>query len=180
MHIPPDRWLREQGHIRDQTEKLLKCSAMARAGKLNATNLQANHCMRVPPDSAPDEAEYLLHTLTGPNWYEAHFSLVSNYFTGDEKPSVSHQQEADVARSFGDLPMVVLNRDTGFDVPWWRTAAEKQLAKRQWQEAGRKLAERSTRGRWEIVKGSEHFIHDSHPDVVVNAVAEVVYAVRYK
>ncbi|GIL38833.1 alpha/beta hydrolase [Roseiterribacter gracilis] len=180
MGLSRERLIREQGYVRNAEGNMLRCAALARAHKLTAANLPGLGCYTsVPDEAAPEEHEYILHAITGPEWYEAELSQSLNYFTSNEKLSISHQQEADVARSFGDLPVVVLTSE-GLGSNKWRSPEEKQRSWRNWHIGNRKLAERSTRGRWEIVKGSQHFIQNSHPDAVIKAITEVVNAVRYK
>jgi pimeloyl-ACP methyl ester carboxylesterase len=173
----PERRVVEHANNRRGEGYLVRCAALARAGRLTPDNLAQNRCVAVPPDSTPEEARYVLHAITGPHWYEAELSQSVNYFTGDDEPSVSHQQEMDARRSFGEMPMVVLSRGRLEGAPW-RTVAENRLAQQHWRDGHKRLAARSARSRWSIVPDAGHFIQKDKPEVVIEAVREVVEAVR--
>jgi pimeloyl-ACP methyl ester carboxylesterase len=157
---------------------LVRCAELARTGKLRADNLAENRCFPLPADASTDgERRYALNAITRPHWYEAEHSQSVNYFTGDERLSVSHQQARDVARPFGDLPVVVLSRGRVEGAPW-RTADENAAALQRWRAGHAALAARSSRGRFTIVPGSGHFIQKDAPEAVIDAIREVVMAVR--
>jgi len=170
---------REQANIRRGEGDLVNCAALARAGKLTEANLASNRCVPLPQDSTPQEARYILRALTGPHWYEAEASQSVNYFTADDGPSVSHRQETEASHAFGDMPMIVLS-DEIFPRDAWRSDAENREYQAHWLAGHQKLAARSTRGRWAIAPGSNHFIQKSNPQAVIDAIREVVQAVRAK
>jgi pimeloyl-ACP methyl ester carboxylesterase len=173
-----DRALMEQGNIRRGEGDLVRCAELARRGRLTRQNLAQNRCFALPADAQGGEAaRYALHAITGPHWYEAEHSQSVNYFSANEELSVSHQQERDAARTFGDMPLVVLSRDIWVDAPW-RTSAEAAAYRDRWRAGHAALAARSSRGRFMIVPGSDHFIQKDHPDAVVRAILEVVDAAR--
>ena len=72
--------------------------------------------------------------------------------------------EVPVDQDFGSLPLVVISGETNSDAA--------QLARQA------RLAARSTRGRHIVAEGSGHWIPLDRPDVVVDAVREVVDAAR--
>ena len=173
----PGRPILDQVNNRRGEGYLVRCAALGRAGKLTAANLAENRCITLPPNSTPEEARYILHAITGPYWHEAEHSQSVNYFTGDDEPSVSHAQEMAATRAFGDIPMVVLSRSE-FPGQSWRTDAENQRARDKWLAGAQGLAARSTRGRWSIVPGSDHFIQRSQPEAVIQAISQVVSMAR--
>lgn len=151
---------------------LVRCGALARAGKLTSDNLAANRCFALPPDATTTEARrYALNAITGPHWYEAEHSQSVNYFTSDSRLSVSHQQARDAVRPLGALPLIVLSRDT-LEGAVWRTAAENQEGLVRWRAGHADLAARLTRGRMDIVQGAGHFIQKDQPEAVIAASAK--------
>ena len=117
--------------------------------------------------------------MTRPSWYLAAQSQSTNYASGDAALSVSQQQEPDAARSFGDLPLIVLSDDR-LATDAWRTPAETAIAAQHWREGHAALARRSSRGRMQVVPGSEHFIQRTNPEAVIAAIEDVLSAARAK
>jgi pimeloyl-ACP methyl ester carboxylesterase len=173
-----ERWDRDQSNIRRGEGQLLRCADLARSHQLTPVNLGENHCTELSEDAVtPVEQAYALHAITGPNWYEAEHSQSGNYFIADHDLSVSHRQEQQAARSFGDMPVVVLSSD----LPnWssWRTDAENTAFHTRWRAGHAALAARSTRGRLTVAAGSGHFIQKDRPEVVIAAIEEVIATVR--
>jgi hypothetical protein len=56
--------------------------------------------------------------------------------------------------------------------------ADVQELVRRLQESHRRLAAQSTRGTWQLVRGSGHVIAEDRPDVVVEAVEGVLRQLR--
>ncbi|WP_309604653.1 alpha/beta hydrolase [Phenylobacterium sp.] len=170
--------LADQANTRLGEGYLLRCAELARLGKLTTANLSENRCFPLPDDaSGADERRYALHAIIGPNWYVAEHSQSVNYFTADERLSVSQQQARDVARPLADLPLIVLSREH-FDGAPWRSTDENQAAFARWRAGHVALAARSSRGRLVVVPGSGHFIQKDRPDAVIDAVREVLATVR--
>jgi pimeloyl-ACP methyl ester carboxylesterase len=168
----------DQANNRRGEGYLVRCAELARTGKLRADNLAENRCFSLPTDASTDgERRYALNAITRPHWYAAEHSQSVNYFTSDERLSVSHQQAQDVARSFGDLPLVVLSRGRVEGAPW-RTADENGAALERWRAGHAALTARSSRGRLEIVDGSGHFIQKDRPEVVIEAIRQVINFAR--
>jgi pimeloyl-ACP methyl ester carboxylesterase len=174
MHLTPER---EQAYIRRGEGYLVACAALAREGRLTQANLAENRCFPLPRNSTPQEVPYILHAIVRPYWYEAEESQSVNYFSGDDGPSVSHRQETEASHAFGDMPMVVLSADH-FEGDDWQTEAEKQASGKHWRAGHQKLATRSSRGRWTIVPNSDHYIQKTQPRAVIDAIDDVVRAVR--
>jgi pimeloyl-ACP methyl ester carboxylesterase len=176
----PDARIRQQADMRRGEANLLRCSELARTGKLTDANLAASRCYAVPASvTTPAERRYALNAVTRPYWYLAEQSQSTNYASGDAALSVSQQQERDAARSFGDLPLIVLS-DERFATDPWRTPAETAIAAQDWREGHAALARRSSRGRMEVVQGAGHFIQRDRPEAVISAIQEVLIAARSK
>ncbi len=74
--------------------------------------------------------------------------------------------------SLGGLPLTVITRGTNDPPPWPRGAEA------VWQELQAELALLSERGMHLHAESSDHFVHRSHPDLVVRAIADLVDQVR--
>jgi pimeloyl-ACP methyl ester carboxylesterase len=177
---PADAEVRRQADMRRGEAYLLRCAELARTERLTETNLAANHCFAVPANATtPAERRYALNAVLRPYWYLAEQSQSTNYASGDAALGVSQQQERDAARSFGDLPLIVLSDDQLATDPW-RTPAETATAQQHWREGHAALARRSSRGRMEVVQGAGHFIQRDRPEAVIAAIQEVLSAARSK
>jgi pimeloyl-ACP methyl ester carboxylesterase len=173
-----ERWEHDQANFRRGEGQLLRCADLARAHQLTAGNLAENHCYEMPANAVtPAERAYALHAITGPDWYEAEHNQSVNYFSADQGLSVSQEQERRAARSFGDMPLVVLSR-TLANGDSWRTAAENAAFDARWRAGHAALAARSRHGRLTVVEGAGHFIQNDRPEVVISAIQEVVEAAR--
>lgn len=173
-----ERWDHDQSNIRHGEGELLRCADLARSRQLTPANLGESHCTGLPKDAVtPVEQAYALHAITGPHWYEAEHSQSVNYFGADRDLSVSHRQEQRVARSFGDMPLVVLSSSLQ-NSESWRTDAENAAFQARWRAGHAALATRSTQGRLTVPPGSGHFIQKDRPEAVIAAIEEVVATVR--
>ncbi|GIL38834.1 alpha/beta fold hydrolase [Roseiterribacter gracilis] len=180
LHMKGERKLRDQGINRRFEGEPLRCAVLARAGKLTEESLPSYpKCMQVPAGVTPEEKQYVLHAITGPNWYVYEHLQAAHYFASDDGPSIDGQQELDTRRSYGDLPMIVLTSDQPEDTPH-RTKEENEAGKKSRVDAHKAFAARSTRGQWIFIPGSDHFIQKSNPDVVIKVITDVVYVVRDK
>lgn len=74
--------------------------------------------------------------------------------------------ELQAAPSLGDKPLIVLAAD------------ETMKTNPRWPEYQHRQAAMSTNGRLIVVEGSGHYIQMDHPDVVINAIQDVVEQVR--
>lgn len=175
--LTPERRQVEQANIRQGEGRLLHCAALARAGRLTAANAAENGCIPVPANSTPDEAHYVVHAITRPHWHETEHSQSVNFFATGEGPSVSGRQEIEASHEFGDMPMAVLSAGKDQDRAWM-TPDENRAGAEHWRAGHRKLASRSTRGRWSVVPGAGHFIQRDKPDAVIAAIRQVVGDVR--
>jgi pimeloyl-ACP methyl ester carboxylesterase len=95
------------------------------------------------------------------------------------------EQELDRAPPLrSDVPIVVLTaeRSDGLLPPaverWLTRRGAVDLAVEARARAQERLARRSTRGSWAIVRGSDHLIAGSRPDAIVDAVREMLQQVR--
>jgi pimeloyl-ACP methyl ester carboxylesterase len=84
--------------------------------------------------------------------------------------------QAEAIGSFGDLPLVVIAATR--PNPLFGEPAE--AYQRFWIEQSEKVAEKSSRGRFVRAEGSGHHIHLDAPQIVLDAVREMLKALRRK
>ena len=90
----------------------------------------------------------------------------------------SQREVRDQERSLGDLPLVVLTATThGEDQMPAALRASLERFEPAWRNAHERIAALSTRGHYELVL-SGHYIQFDHPDVVIDAVDEVLTELR--
>jgi pimeloyl-ACP methyl ester carboxylesterase len=168
-----------QAYNRRGEGHMVRCAEFARKRELTVSNLDQNFCYGLPKDlKNTAERQYALHAVTRPDWYEAEESQSVNYFSGDEELSVSQQQERDARRTFGDMPVVVLSRETWNPLPWPAPSADTQACKDEWRSGQAAIAARSARGSFQVVPRSGHFIQADRPEVVIDAVRKVIAMAR--
>jgi pimeloyl-ACP methyl ester carboxylesterase len=88
-------------------------------------------------------------------------------------------QETAAAGDLGDLPLVVISRDTDKRNPDFPPDLDKARNK-VWAEMQEELNHLSTQGTLVIAKGSGHAIQNDRPDIVIQAVHNVVDQARQK
>lgn len=85
-------------------------------------------------------------------------------------------------RTLGDRPLVVLTATKPYPDMMMRatglTRAEADQLQAVWKDLQAEEASWSTRSRHELVPDSGHFIQDERPDLVIEAVRDVVGVVR--
>jgi pimeloyl-ACP methyl ester carboxylesterase len=79
--------------------------------------------------------------------------------------------------SLGDLPLMVLSHGQPMAMPGL-TDAVNQANEQLWQQLRAELAALSTRGRLVVAEGSGHYLQLERPELVIDAIAEVVTAAR--
>jgi pimeloyl-ACP methyl ester carboxylesterase len=168
--------LAEQRIEQGKGRKLMReCADLARAGKLKA-GLGSCPCITTPKDQ-PELANYVADYCSGPKQYEGMLAEEAE-LTGllGEPTSTSNEQEAAVARSFGDMPLTVLTNASGWS--YTRSADLNARLTMVWRAGHVGLAARSKRGKVIVVPKSGHTIQGDQPVAVIEAVREVVDAVR--
>ena len=98
---------------------------------------------------------------------EAYYDEVSSF-------GVSFSQAA-IGNDFGDMPLWVL---TGTDKGQGREPEEAKRFIDEWVEMQREMAGFSTNSHHVIVEDSAHYIHNDHPEIVLQAIQAVVGEVR--
>lgn len=136
---------------------------LAATGYLRWTTLGAS---RGADGSVPPVQALLPHSVAG--------------FTREASMLETIADQAREVTSLGERPLVVLTagsppRDVPPGVP---PAAVERMQREIWPALQREAAALSTRGEFRLVEDAGHYIHHDRPDVVVEAVREVVSAVR--
>jgi pimeloyl-ACP methyl ester carboxylesterase len=151
------------------------CAASAQAGKLNNSLGQCS-CADSPKDQ-PQLAGYIAEYCNGPKPYdgmlEEEAALIGK--VGDMS-SISNDQETAAARSFGSMPLIVLTNGKG-----WSYTDNADLNRRLtmvWRAGHVSLAGRSLQGKVVVVPNSGHSIEEERPDMVIDAIHQVIDAAR--
>jgi len=72
--------------------------------------------------------------------------------------------------SFGDLPLIVI----GSGIPNPAFGPDAEAFQKFWIEQNQELATKSTDGRFVLAQESSHYIQEDAPDVVLDAIREMV------
>ena len=165
----------EEGNINGGYAHLDGCANLAGAGKL--TEQDRHDCFRLDPTLSATDARYVLSMFTRPSWYKAEVSQSRAFFPAAEADSVDALEEQRAARSWGDLPTIVLTagivgRDDG------QSDAVYNDFVARWKAGHDALAARSTAGESILVPSAHHFIQLEAPQVVIDAIRRVVAEVR--
>jgi len=76
--------------------------------------------------------------------------------------------------SFGDIPLVVI----GSGKPNPAFGADAEAFQQFWIEQNRELATKSTNGTFVLAQESSHYLHENVPDMVLDAIRQMVERVR--
>jgi pimeloyl-ACP methyl ester carboxylesterase len=128
-------------------------------------------CAPPPPFDLPDALKGTGVGVPGPSYFA---TVVSE---GDAFEKFDSQETVAAKRSLGAIPLIVL---TGADTTKTPGAPpqEVEAAAKAWSHLHDDIATLSTRGVNRQVEGSGHYIQMQKPQVVIDAVAEVVAAAR--
>jgi pimeloyl-ACP methyl ester carboxylesterase len=129
----------------------------------------AARCARQAPATFPSDLAAAYAEGHGLQYFQTFLSEMESFLT------VASQQVGAERRPLGAMPFVVLTRgELSSDLPADQAAIEWKL----WNQMHDDLAKLSTAASNRVVKGANHFIHVDKPDVVVDAVTEVVASAR--
>ncbi len=136
----------------------------------------------------PDEAKGLVLVDTPhPNRIAAERKLLSpeqmrryiDSFTGNNEGMTFEEREksgeqVSAAPSLPDIPLIVLHSGTFTRPTGWPVRALEQ----SFIEGQKDLASRTPQGKRVVVEGSGHYIQHDHPELVIEAISEVVERAR--
>jgi pimeloyl-ACP methyl ester carboxylesterase len=127
------------------------------------------------PAGYPDAMSHALGQLDlEPSRWSAKASLLASF-------TANLTGMAHANRRWGSIPVVVLSATQLEELPPDIPEAARREAPRQfrtWQTEHRRLARFSTRGLHRFVPGAGHYIHRQRPEVVIQAIQEVVIQQR--
>ncbi|HEY3949248.1 alpha/beta hydrolase [Phenylobacterium sp.] len=141
-------------------------------------------CGLIPTSGLPPAAQaWMKAQARGPAYFQAMLGELDAFQGADaaDTRELTGAREALAAKAkgrppLGDTPLVVLTA-TSHPAPGM-TAEEGVAMERLWNAMHDQIAALSARGSNRIVPGATHYIHDVRPQLVVDAVAEVVAAAR--
>ncbi len=160
------------------------CVMGLRAGDVGYGKPDPNGCTKIPRSpTLPLEVRAALDRVqidAGPRvlaaWYETQISyLTSSFSEEDAKATIN------LNRNYGSMPLVVLTAgEDGTPPPDLPDSIKAELPKQaaEWRRSHRALAALSARGANRIVPDSSHYIHQIKPQVVINAIDEVIDTAR--
>ncbi len=106
--------------------------------------------------------------------------MIESYLSEvDAMPGASTAELAKSRRTWGDMPLIVLTRgDYDKDMPPDFTAEDRAGMKSVWVTMHNEMTALSSAGQHRTVQGAGHFIQRDKPQAVIDAVNDVVAAVR--
>jgi pimeloyl-ACP methyl ester carboxylesterase len=143
------------------------------------TDLTPTHnpadCLEDPPGPDPAFHDEINRRWAKAKYIAANISEIRSMLADANGDSVDSRQAGPRQGDFGALPLIVLvsfpAKPPGAPEDWDKGTAIKH-------DLNRQLAARSTRGQFQLVRNSRHYIQNDAPQVVVDAVRTVVNAAR--
>jgi pimeloyl-ACP methyl ester carboxylesterase len=144
----------------------LLIKALTPFGVARVVNTLAAPAPNLPPDMKTERAAIYSHTR-------------SMYAAADEMSAipVSAQQLRAAPMQMGDKPLLVLTRGMKESSPF-SSPEEADRMEQAWRELQADLASRSSNGKQIIAERSGHFIQFYQPELVIDAIHQVVAAAR--
>lgn len=109
---------------------------------------------------------------------DAEAQAQANYLeaTASEHAALIAESASQIAaiESFGDLPLIVI----GSGKPNPAFGADAEAFQQFWIEQSRELADKSTDGTFVLVQESTHYLHKDAPDIVLDAIHQMVEQMR--
>lgn len=161
---------------------LEKCTAALRSGAVHPGGPDPDGCLRPAdwPPSWPAEFRAALNKsfvgATPETTAAALSTIASNMKSGDEDAKIVINPK----RNYGNMPLVVLTADQFRAPPDYSDTAKAEIPAftAEWRRGHDAYAALSTRGVNRIVPGTTHDMPDEAPQVVINAIDEVVREAR--
>jgi pimeloyl-ACP methyl ester carboxylesterase len=155
---------------------LKKCAAALRAGTVRHGGPDPDRCMQPPwPPNYPPELRAALDKTIA----EATPQALASALEGSPM-ELNSKVAVKTDRNYGNMPLIVLTAGVvqgSPDIPA-DLKAEVPLVQAEWRRAHEEIAALSTRGVDRIVPGSSHDISHNKPQVVIDAILEVVDEAR--
>lgn len=161
---------------------LRKCSAALRAGKLRPGDPDPDGCLAPHwPASDPPELIAARQQMLAEATPQTIAGAMENMLAGNlEMLSRNSKITINPSRDYGEMPLIVLTRTIFVAPPDYPAAAQAEIpaAEAEWNKGHDELAALSSRGVNARIPGSEHYIHGSKPQVVIDAIEQVIREAR--
>lgn len=150
-----------------------KCVADLEAGRVSIGSPDPDGCLKFPPDYPAEVAATLARLDSDGHRLSTQASLLQNF-------GPSGLQLVDPARSYGELPLIVLTAGRADALPGATSEelASMPLMAAVWSRGHERVAALSSRGVDRIVPDAGHYIQYDRPDIVISTVLEVVEVAR--
>jgi pimeloyl-ACP methyl ester carboxylesterase len=135
----------------------------------------ARLCALIPPKS-PEEAKAYLTETRSPEYYQAMLAELAVFAEVDSQ-ELTDARAAAGPTPLGSKPFVILT--AGNTVSPGLTPDELTAVHKVWVTMHDEMASLSTKGVNRVIAGTTHYVHQDAPQVVIDAVGEVVDAVRH-
>ncbi len=154
-----------------QIEVMRRCAVAAQAGEMKPGAEIYKHCAPAAlADLPPDVRSALIARYEAPAIYRTMASELES-FDRDGKELTAH------ARSYGDMPLIVLTPAERPNIPAL-TAEENRQGARLSIQMHAEQAALSSRGQERLVRATGHYIQTDQPQAVIDAVNQVVADAR--
>ena len=151
-----------------------KCAAALRAGAIRPGGPDPDRCLSGPrPPTYPPELNVALDEAQAERAPEIRAATLEGMLAGAELNAFNSKVTIKPNRNYGNMPLIVLS--SGQQVG---QVADAALMHAEWLKGHREIAALSTRGEDRIVEDAPHDIPSAKPQVVIDAIDEVVDAVR--
>jgi pimeloyl-ACP methyl ester carboxylesterase len=160
-----------------------QCLADARSGKLKNDGPDPNGCLRQKwPLSYPSELIAALERMVDEATPQEIVSGVETMVSGSSLDILARNSKLAInpSRDYGDMPLIVLTRTVFGAPPDYPAAASAEIPaeEAEWNKGHDELAALSTRGINARVPGSAHDMQHMKPQVVIDAIDQVIREAR--
>jgi len=160
-------------NIDKQGSQLLRLPQLMSAIGLLAQNPASYPNQFLPPLPEATEAAYTALLAIDPRWFE---TAIAEYAADEESCAAMRSLQN---RSLGSIPLTIVSASELATPPNANLSAEeKQRTMAVWAELQAELVALSSSAQQVIAEGAGHFIHIDQPELVINAIREVVEAAR--
>jgi pimeloyl-ACP methyl ester carboxylesterase len=154
-------------------KSLRSCAAAVKNGKVTLGSSDPDGCLAYTPGYPKETAAALAKLDTDETRWTARISLEENF-------PLSGRLAVNPARNYGAMPLIVLTAQKPQPLPGAPQTVVDAYRKGfpvfrgEWTRAHDELAALSSRGRNQLVSDSSHYIEIERPQVVIDAIDEVV------
>lgn len=170
----PEEQARAQAAYDRSQSWIRNCAKLASTQQLSRD--KPGNCLPLMTDRTPEEIGYLTAQFSAPSRWDTMLSESQNLHAPNAL-SEDEQEEQHAARSFGDMPVIVLTASIIPTQPG-ETPEEHAKSVAHWKAGHDRLAARSTRGESIVVPNATHIIQLDQPQAVIDAIHKVVEQVR--